>query len=285
MKRSAQRNLFGFTLVELLVVVGILAVLTIALILIFNPTLQIQRFQNGQRKQDLTQIKNALDVYYNDHGCYPTSVPFGAQWLDGENVLMKQVPQDPNVYCVSASECYPYAYITDNTSDCPQWGVVFAKLSGTSTQLSTNSTTSCTSPTGQTLGGQHSYKCETCPIHQICGFSVIHVLGRYNYCQLLGSINSEMCSIIDSVTFVSRDSFTTTTISSSTTTTTAVSTTTTSTTTTTTLPEGYGACTCAEASYAIGGGGLCNFVPAGTGTHCLPATPEDPYNCIGLCNP
>jgi prepilin-type N-terminal cleavage/methylation domain-containing protein len=291
MKKTARDYLRGFTLVELLVSVGIIAVLIVALILVLNPYAQLQKFWNSQRKSDLDQIKNALDTYYNDYGCYPTSVPFGIQWLNGQTMLMKKVPQDPSVYCKSDSECYPYAYITDTGTDCPQWSVVFARLYGTSSQLQTTSTSTCsyTNPsTGQTstLAGQQAYKCDSCPIFQNCGTTVLSALSKYNYCKLLGGIDSSACTIINTVNFVPRSSFTTTTISSPTTTGGGSTTTTsvTSTTTTTTVPCDN-PCNCSEATTywgALGYGVSCQALPPGNIPNC--GTENYPCYCSGDCS-
>jgi prepilin-type N-terminal cleavage/methylation domain-containing protein len=117
----------GFTLVELLVVIIILAILGAIALVLFNPIAQLNKVNDAQRRQDLEQIRSALDTYYNDHNYYPQIVPFGAEW-DGSNgnVYMKHVPQDRN--CTSGSS-YCYVYQTDASSSYPQWNVLYAKLS------------------------------------------------------------------------------------------------------------------------------------------------------------
>ena len=118
----------GFTLIELLVGVTILATLVGGLFLTLNPFRQIQKGQDSKRQSDLQQVKNALESYYQDNNCYPETLTFGQEWSSSTTVYMKEVPQDPtcnqfNGYC--------YQYITDTTTgdNCPQWNVVFAKLS------------------------------------------------------------------------------------------------------------------------------------------------------------
>jgi type II secretory pathway pseudopilin PulG len=120
----------AFTLVELLVSLGILAFLTAMILLTLNPLYQYSKAYDGQRKQDLAQIRSALDTYYNDHNCYPSSVPFGEEWKDGEVVLMKKVPQDPYAYYRQGAGWYYYNYETDTRegATCPQWNIVFTKL-------------------------------------------------------------------------------------------------------------------------------------------------------------
>jgi len=116
----------GFTLIEMIIVIAILSVLIIIAIAIFNPTAQFNKGQNAKRQQDFTQIKTALDTYYNDHGCYPLLVPFGKAWIEGNTVYMQKVPQDDNC-AVNTSVCYRYE--TDGNSPCPQWDVLYGSLS------------------------------------------------------------------------------------------------------------------------------------------------------------
>ncbi len=111
----------GFTLVEILVATAILGVLVSVVAVTVNPFNQINKARNAQRQYDLVQIKTALDLYYNDHGCYPTSIPIGQQWKEGSTVYMIKVPQ-------SIDLANPYTYKIDATAACPQWNILFAKL-------------------------------------------------------------------------------------------------------------------------------------------------------------
>lgn len=151
----------GFTLVELLVVITMLAVLMAILFVMLNPFSQIDKAKDAKRKQDLNQIHNALDTYYNDNNCYPASVPFGSSWVVGSAVYMKNVPQDPD--CSATGYCYVYQ--TDTASSCPQWNVLYARLS-----RPTNVMTSCLT-------------------FQVCHY----VQTKYNYCVFSGELN---CSYI-----------------------------------------------------------------------------------------
>lgn len=59
----------GFTLVELLVSISIIATLTA--ILLPNFIGARERAKDSQKIEDMTAIKNALRMYYNDHQSYP----------------------------------------------------------------------------------------------------------------------------------------------------------------------------------------------------------------------
>ncbi len=119
----------GFTLIELVVVLAILGILLVGLITTFNPLAQYNKANDGKREHDLGQIQRALDSYFNDTGCYPTSLTFGVIWKVHNHVYMEKVPQDPD--CGSDSDkCYLYE--PDSTSSCPQWNVLYSALRSSS---------------------------------------------------------------------------------------------------------------------------------------------------------
>ncbi len=57
------RQIRGFTLLELLVVLGILAILTVTLIFVLNPTETFRKARDTQRLSDLQTLKTALGLY------------------------------------------------------------------------------------------------------------------------------------------------------------------------------------------------------------------------------
>ena len=78
----------GFTLIELLVVMSIIAMLlTIAVPRYFHST---DRAKEAVLKEDLAQMRNAIDKYYGDRGRFPDS-------LDDlvEKKYLRRVPADP----------------------------------------------------------------------------------------------------------------------------------------------------------------------------------------------
>jgi general secretion pathway protein G len=86
--RSTQHPSPGFTLIELLVVMTIIALLlTIAVPRYFHST---DRAKEAVLKEDLAQMRSAIDKYYGDRGRYPDS-------LDDlvEKKYLRRVPADP----------------------------------------------------------------------------------------------------------------------------------------------------------------------------------------------
>ena len=108
----------GFTLIELLVVIAIIGGL--ASLLVPNFMAARERARDTQRKSDLKQIQNALELYKNDQPApvYPIDASFmatNACWSSGGsctgNIYMKQIPLDPNR---SAPNKYFYQRGTDS---------------------------------------------------------------------------------------------------------------------------------------------------------------------------
>lgn len=68
----ARRTVAGFTMIEILVVVAIIALLTTIGILSFAQV--NKRARDGKRKADLEQVRSALVLYRTDTGTYPVSL-------------------------------------------------------------------------------------------------------------------------------------------------------------------------------------------------------------------
>jgi general secretion pathway protein G len=99
----------GFTLIELILVMALLAILAIMLIGNFNAALKKGR--DAQRKNDLAQLQKALEMYYEDNKTYPTFTNiFGKKLCLADNCTnarpsyMVKTPTDPS------SSKYTYVY-------------------------------------------------------------------------------------------------------------------------------------------------------------------------------
>lgn len=114
----------GFTLIELLVVMGIIGIL--AGLLFTNFSGARERARDTKRKNDLSQVKNALRLYYNDTQGYPTATSgkitgcgstctWGVSTFStGATVYMNQLPQDP-AYDTATSQGNVYTYASADT--------------------------------------------------------------------------------------------------------------------------------------------------------------------------
>jgi general secretion pathway protein G len=102
----------GFTLIELVVTIGILGILAVGALVALNPLAQFQKANDTRRKSDLAQVQRALEVYYQDHSRYPTYTNNtyqinGAAWGSSWQPYMNVVPKDP-------TSSHHYAYYSSN---------------------------------------------------------------------------------------------------------------------------------------------------------------------------
>ncbi|MEI7451932.1 MAG: prepilin-type N-terminal cleavage/methylation domain-containing protein [Candidatus Falkowbacteria bacterium] len=65
----------GFTLLEILLVVAMIAILAGIVILAINPNRQLAATRNSQRKMDVNTILNAIYQYNIDNGSFPSTIP------------------------------------------------------------------------------------------------------------------------------------------------------------------------------------------------------------------
>ncbi len=75
------KNTRGFTLVEVLIVIGVIAVLAGITVIAYNGTQE--RARDAKRKTDIASIAKAMELYYDDNGRYPPatgSTAINASW-------------------------------------------------------------------------------------------------------------------------------------------------------------------------------------------------------------
>ncbi len=125
------RNIFyrkyGFGMVELLIIVGLLSILIPGMIVLINPMARIAQANDAKRKSDIVNIKRALEIYYNDNDRYPASTATftitGTSWGGSWNPYISRLPGDP-------SSSRRYVYYTPSSGSCANYQCfyIFANL-------------------------------------------------------------------------------------------------------------------------------------------------------------
>lgn len=102
----------GFTLIELILVTGVIGIFAAGVLAVLSPGQQVLKANDVRRKSDLGQIQRALEAYYQDNGRYPSasankifttsSINWGTSWQPYMNVLPKD-PVSTHTYVYYAS--------------------------------------------------------------------------------------------------------------------------------------------------------------------------------------
>ncbi len=105
----------GFTLIEILVVIGILAVLFAIALVAINPGRQFSQANNTKRSSDVNAILNAIGQYAADNkGALPTGITTTAQNISNTaaNICASLVtqylaalPRDPSITGGDITDC------------------------------------------------------------------------------------------------------------------------------------------------------------------------------------
>lgn len=147
------KKAYGFTVVELMVVVVVIAILAAVSFVIYRGVQDSAR--NTQRESDIVAIVKSLEAYYAKNGSYPTSTSCGsttinstwctsadASWQNFSTRMasvMSNVPSDPLSLTttgspIGTSNRYAYSYLSYNTEICGatngQWYILYYKRSG-----------------------------------------------------------------------------------------------------------------------------------------------------------
>lgn len=120
-KHSQKLNTKGFTLIEVLIVIGILAVLAAIVLVAINPARQFRQANNSQRVSNVNAVLNAIGQYTVDEkGAIPSEIEddndeiggtAGSDFADLCDILVPKylpaLPVDPSLsdQSISENEC------------------------------------------------------------------------------------------------------------------------------------------------------------------------------------
>lgn len=141
----------GFTLMELLIIVALIAIIATAMIILLNPMQQINKARDAQTKSNLSTLKKAFEDYYNDKSCYPkpNEVCYNAkaQYAPLEAIICNICgnqsappnfanfsPYLSHLPCDPRSPTRNYLYQVDDVT-CPKWYRVYSELDNKTDQI------------------------------------------------------------------------------------------------------------------------------------------------------
>lgn len=109
----------AFTLIELLLVIGIVAVLAGIVIVAINPTHQLGNARDAERRSAVSQLEKSLYQYLIANGDFPVNIPEGS----GNAKAICQENGTPDPSCLDFSELTP-DYLSALPIDAAQTGAV-----------------------------------------------------------------------------------------------------------------------------------------------------------------
>lgn len=110
----------GFTLMEILIVVAIVALIGTLVIVFLNPLAQLEKAYDTKRKKDLNLLRKAIEEWYNDKGCYPKPSEICYIPPPAENVCEDTL----GISKIISQMCY----ICGNEEDSPSFSPYLGKL-------------------------------------------------------------------------------------------------------------------------------------------------------------
>ncbi len=136
--RVKDKNQKGFTLIELIIALAIVAIVFGAII---GSSSAIQRqAKDAQRKSDLSKIQTALQQFYADHSYYPAACGTALcgssiKSVDGTKTYLNSIPTDPTgvAYFYQPQVSISTTTVCSTNPNTCQYYYLCAKLDGTTT--------------------------------------------------------------------------------------------------------------------------------------------------------
>ncbi len=102
----------GFTLIELMVTITIIAVLSAISLVVYTGA--IKQGNDSKRQSDLRSVQSALEQYFADQFNYPATVTFSGGALSyGGKTYLNTIPSDP-----TGNPQYSYVALPSTPSPC-----------------------------------------------------------------------------------------------------------------------------------------------------------------------
>lgn len=109
------RRQTGFTLMEIIIVIAILAIVA-TLLFLSNIFLQVKKARDSRRKIELAGVQRLMEDYYNDHGSYLTVDQASIDGLGCVTNPTRFAPYLPALPCDPQYPNHTYAFIADNST-------------------------------------------------------------------------------------------------------------------------------------------------------------------------
>lgn len=96
MQKTTSRLNKGFTLIEILIVIGIIAILATIVLIAINPARQFRQARDSQRVSNVNAVLNAIGQYIADNkGAIPSDITTSSQAISdtGANICADLVPK------------------------------------------------------------------------------------------------------------------------------------------------------------------------------------------------
>ena len=120
----------GFTLIELLVVIAIIGLLSTTVMTSLNSARKKGR--DARRQADMVQLRQALEMYYDDNGVYPST---GGQWWGISANGGRRSTSGSNAYIPGLAPKYIPVLPIDPLGETSGWSGYLYRSNGTDYKL------------------------------------------------------------------------------------------------------------------------------------------------------